>query len=314
MNSLFQNFLAIFVLFMQNTICKSDLNEILNSVYNKMKLISHGNTIYFSRNGKCTNGDSTPLFCLVDNKLYKVVENNKEIVLDIPNYNPEFYYELNIFGKKDNKNVTCIITYINDNNEIKFLSYNINDLIQYSINIEHSLNISMEKPINKYINCQKVLDSKLVCFYRNKDSVIQKIEFNLNSNFNKAYSSNIVHDFRVKYDDVSISDDDFIIFSYLINKIKYILCPNSNKYDDFRIYFKKNFPYQNTNDEVISIINLDKPDFSCKNNTEKLLSLLFINSMKTVEEMVKVQENNKNEVNFFYFSNEFDNAVSLIYE
>ena len=75
---------------MQNTICKSDLNEILNSVYNKMKLISHGNTIYFSRNGKCTNDDSTPLFCLVDNKLYKVVENNKEIVLDIPNYNPDF--------------------------------------------------------------------------------------------------------------------------------------------------------------------------------------------------------------------------------
>ena len=214
---------------------------------------------------------------------------------------------MNIFGKKDNKNVTCIITYINDNNEIKFLSYNINDLIQYSINIEHSLNISMEKPINKYINCQKMLDSKLVCFYRNKDSVIHKIEFN----FYNAYSSKIDDYFRVKYDDDSISDDDFIIFSYLNNKIKYILCPNSNKYDDFRIYFKKNFPYQNTNDKVKSIDNLDKSDFSCKNNAEKLLSLLFINSMNTAGEMVKFQENDENEVNFFYFSDEFSNMVSL---
>ena len=213
MNSSFQNFVVIFVLFMQNAICQSDLNEILNSVYNKMKLISNGSTIYFSRNGKCTNDDFTPLFCLVDNKLYKVVKNNKEIVLDIPNYNPEFYYELNILGKQASKNVTCIITYINDNNEIKFLSYNINDLIQFSINIEHSLNISKEKPINKYINCQKVLNSQLACFYRNKDSVIHKIEFN----FNKAYSSKIVDDFRVKYDDDSISDDDFIIFSYSIS-------------------------------------------------------------------------------------------------
>ena len=83
--------------------------------------------------------------------------------------------------------------------------------------------------------------------------------------------------------------------------------------DDFRIYFKKNFLYQNTNDEVISIDNLDKHNFSCKNNTEKFLSLLFINSMNTAEEMVKVQENDENEVNFFYFSNGFYDAVSLIY-
>ena len=64
---------------------------------------------------------------------------------------------------------------------------------------------------------------------------------------------------------------------------------------------------------IQKVDNLDKSDFSCKNNTEKLLSLLFINSMNKVEDIVKVQENDENEVNFFYFSNEFNNMVSLIY-
>ena len=81
---------------------------------------------------------------------------------------------------------------------------------------------------NKYINCQKEFDSKLVCFYRNKDGFIQKIEFNsfflyiylyyiYNINFYNDYSSNFVNDFKVKYNDDSISDDDFIIFSYSIS-------------------------------------------------------------------------------------------------
>jgi hypothetical protein len=149
-----------------------------------------------------------------------------------------------------------------------------------------------------------MLDPKLVCFYRNEDNVIQKIEFN----FYNDHPS-FVHDFKVKYNDDSISDDDFIIFSYLNNKIKYLLCLNSNKYDDFRIYFKNTFPYQNTNGGVIPINDLDKPDFSCKNNTEKLLSLLFINSR--LEDMLTIQEYDDNEANFYYFSNGFNGAISL---
>ena len=297
MNSSFKNFLAIFAIFIQNAICISDLNEILSELYNKMKLISHGSTIYFSRNGKCTNDDSTPLFCLVDNKLYKVSEENKELILDIPNYNPEFYYELNIFGKKDYKNVTCIITYINDNNEIKFLFYKINNLIEYNLNKEHSLNISRANPINKYINCQKEFDSKLVCFYRNKDGFIQKIEFN----FHNDYSSNFVNDFKVKYNDDSISDDDFIIFSYLNNKIKYILCLNSSKYDDFQIYTKKNFPNTNLNTNGHTINNLDKIEFSCKYNTGKLLSFLFIKN----DDLSSYRQENKG--NFIFFSERISN-------
>ena len=85
---------------------------------------------------------------------------------------------MNILGNIKTNNITCIITYINDNNEIKFLFYKINNLIQNNLKKEHSLNISKANPINKYINCQKELDSKLVCFYRNKDGFVQKIEFN----------------------------------------------------------------------------------------------------------------------------------------
>jgi hypothetical protein len=148
---------------------------------------------------------------------------------------------------------------------------------------------------NKYINCQKELDSKLVCFYRNKDGFIQKIEFN----FFNDYSSNFVNDFKVKYNDDSISDDDFIIFSYLNNKIKYILCLNSSKYDDFQIYTKKNFPNTNSNTNGQTINDLDKIEFSCKYNTGKLLSFLFIKN----DDLSSYRK--ENEDNFFFFLMEF---------
>ena len=87
-------FLIIFVL--SNIICQDRLNEIFKIIYDKMKLLPYGSTIYFAKNGKCVQDYSTSLLCLVNQTLYKVEGNNYFFILNISDYNQSYYYELNI--------------------------------------------------------------------------------------------------------------------------------------------------------------------------------------------------------------------------
>ena len=86
-------FLSFFISYIE---CNEEIFDIFNVIYKKMELLPYGSTIFFSKNGKCTKDYNTPLFCLVNNSLYKIEEYNQSFVFNISEYNDEIYYEFNI--------------------------------------------------------------------------------------------------------------------------------------------------------------------------------------------------------------------------
>ena len=94
------------------------ISDIFNEIFKKMELLPYGSTIFFAKNGKCTKDSNTPLFCLINNSIYKVEENNQTFVFNISEYNDDIYYELNILNNTNTKNITCILSYINNSEYI----------------------------------------------------------------------------------------------------------------------------------------------------------------------------------------------------
>ena len=61
------------------------ISDIFNAIFKKMELLPYGSTIFFAKNGKCTKDSNTPLFCLINNSIYKVEENNQNFFLILVN-------------------------------------------------------------------------------------------------------------------------------------------------------------------------------------------------------------------------------------
>ena len=278
MNLFYQNILMIFLIFVPFLTCKEDISQIINIIYNNMKLLPYGNTVFYSKEIKCTKDDNTPIFCLVNNSLYKPQENKSDLIFNISEYKEDIYYELNILNNTymDN-NVICIITYINHtNSQIKFLYYQINKDNQIISKNESTLDIQQKTPINNYISCLKELNSQMICFYSDNNKNIQKIELNI---INTGLFPKLNEQFNIKYND-SFSEDIFIVFSYLKNQIKYFLCLNSSQ-NNLQIYAKKDFLNNNKlrrfpNDNGQFVNNLEELNYSCQNK-ESLLSFSIIN-------------------------------------
>ena len=157
-----------------NIMCNNDLSSIFQIIYRSMKKLPKGSSIYFSENGKCSKDEYSPIFCLVEKSLYKVDEKNYTWILDLNEYNQSYFYELNIINKTySNSNLSCIITYINQLKEIRFLYYIIDEKFHSNFFKQHSFNIINPLPINHYINCHGVVTSQLNCYFIDTSRMIQ---------------------------------------------------------------------------------------------------------------------------------------------
>ena len=52
-------------------LCIENIDQIFNNAYSKLSEITDENTIYYSRNTKCSNFNSNSGICLIDKHLYK---------------------------------------------------------------------------------------------------------------------------------------------------------------------------------------------------------------------------------------------------
>ena len=175
MKYLNHNILLLIFILISDIIGEERKNKILNIAYNKGQSLPDWNTLYFSKNEKCNKAKDTPFLCILDNSLYIVKETEYINILTIDEYNSNFYYELNVMRIIDTTKTEFIITYMKDKKEIIFLYYEFNiDDNQYVIKANNYLNIESHSPIN----CQKQLDTKLICFFRSNNKKIIKVEFN----------------------------------------------------------------------------------------------------------------------------------------
>ena len=292
----------LFLFFLTNIFCDMALNRNLITVYNKAKSLSVGSIIYFDKYGKCNKYSIDYILCLINYDLSIYGKNSKVIEFNIGEdfKKKNFNLELNVMDIVNSTYFSFLLTYIKDKSEIKFLHYIINTKKNtLDLKTEHSLNISSASPINKYINCQNELGSKIICFYCDINKSVRKIEFNF---YYQQYSSKIYDNYILKYNE-SISDDAFIMASILNDKLKFFLCLDSNQ-DNFLIYAKNNFPpnyygsrrlsgVQSRNDNIFNEI-----PFSC-NEQGKLLSFFIVNRLTSIEDVLTSIEEEKK---FYYFS------------
>ena len=208
--------MTIFTLFLlySNILCETNITEIVNKSYSLLKDLSVGRTIYFSRNIKCISYTSTQIFCLVNNSLYRTVQNQYYLLTDISDYNESYYYDI---GVLTGNYLDCLLYYFTDSNTLKIRVFFINnDNIDNTFNSIY-YNTSMN-PLNNYLNCYCIngfWSSK--CLYINKEKEL--VEITMSSSM---YSESVTSSFRT----AKISENDFInnntfIMSSLNNKFKY---------------------------------------------------------------------------------------------
>ena len=312
MTILYKNIPLIFFIFAQYIFGKDNIPDILETIYDKMKLLPYGSTVFFSKNGKCTKDLNTPIFCLVNNSLYKVEENDQIFIFNFDEYNEDIYYELNVLNTTNEESVTCIISYIDENNKIYFLYYKISEInneLEYNKNIFNSTLIN--QPINKNINCQKetiLLSKNLICFYCGRTKNLVQIIFNMGTSFfiQQSQEENI-------NDNSIILSNSLIIFSILKNQARYFLCSNPSRYS-LKIYAKNKFPPQTSRLRRLGENNNNNNKFNefifiC-NNKESLLIFSIINNNNNNNRncLSSDASNNDPKYNYFSFS---DNSLSI---
>ena len=294
--------LLFFSFFISYIECEEEISDIFNVIYKKINLLPYGSTIFFAKNGKCTKDDNTPLFCLINNSIYKVEENNQSFVFNISEYNDDIYYEFNILNN-DYNNVTCILSFIS-NNEIYFQYYIINEgnIILHQIFNQKLTQLS----INKNINCQKesnIISSNFICFYIGQNRKLYQIRFNINYGF----SINQFEEEKLKDDDLNLNNS-FIILSILKNQPKYFLCLNSSR-DIIKIYTKQNFPPQSfgrrLNNKPTGEVNNKFNEFKFKCNIKESLLIFSILDNKNKDNnnnncLGNYANENIGEYNFFF--------------
>ena len=262
------SFISLIIFIISNISCQLGISDIFNIIYNKMMSLASGGTIYFAKDGKCSKDDSTPIFCLINKSLNKIENNNYSFILDINDFNPDYYYELNIFNNTGANNASCLITYIRENKEIKILYYLINGMNEVQIKGEFSFNKTSFNQNNNIINCQKEMDSQLVCYYFDKDKNIQTVIYNI-----KTCSFSYIYDIdkALKYDNlknIPNLENTFIIISILKSQVKYFICLNTNFQNTLKMYTKRNFPPNYTNRRLWS-------GWQSNNNNDNITEFIF---------------------------------------
>ena len=232
----FSGYILLICCFIFNIFCSDELDYIFQVIYEKMKLLPKGSTIYFAKNGKCSRDEYTPIFCLVDKSLYKVNATGYIRILDINNYNSKYFYELNIINKTY-YSLSCIITYIYEQKEIKFLYYEINENNQAKFDTTTYDLGNKQQSINSYINCHGVLTSQLNCYFIDTKKFVKQIIFNF---YSSIYSQDSDESFLL---DIDLDFSNILpVASYLKDRVKIFICLNSTLNQNYQIYSKINFP------------------------------------------------------------------------
>ena len=264
--------MTIFILFLlySNILCEQNISEIIEKSYSLLKDLSVYSTIYFSRNIKCISYSSTQSFCLINNSLYRTVENQYYFLMNVSDYDSDydesFYYDISVYNSGGY--LDALLFHFTDDNHIKLkfcyiTNGEINQVMQY-IYYNESLN-----PYNKYINCQYISGIwNAKCYYINKEKEIVEIEmssgyYNGNNEVKCLFKTAKIND------DSILNENTFIMTSKINNKFKYFSCSHFIPQNSLDIYIEKEGTFQFSSNGQVSINDLKKLNFYC-NNEEKL--------------------------------------------
>ena len=295
--------------------CADNFNQIFNDAYSKLSQLPDENTIYYSKDIKCSNANSNNIICLAHENLYKIEENNYQLLTNISDYSNKFYYELSLY-KDDNANIIkCYVIYFKNQNELIFKYYQIDiDNNQNIYNEDYVYYNTSINPINSGINCHNNdTDNLFNCFYLNKNKEVIKIDININISTKsltiKFQTININNN-----NDISITNNTIIMSSLYRNKFKFFSCFNYTNTDSFSIYIQKggsppggmNGHRRNLQHGGQSNSNPSGPkneielkNFTCE-NTEKMI-LFSIFKDECPNDMNCINQNNLNKLDFSIF-------------
>ena len=232
-------FIILYFIIIINATSLDNLDEIFDSIYSKMSMLPTGSTIYFSKTGKCSTDNNSPIYCLINENFYEVKEDNYTLLGTIQNYSDNNYYELNIiYNYSGDSNTQYFIIYFENSDRIIFKYYNKNNCSQIDY---YYYNTSLN-PINKGINCRVLNDfEKIVCYYLNKNNIIKEIEIKIQNE-----TANLTGQFKtsnIRLNNFTADNDTFIMTS-VFNKYNYFMCLDDNLNKSFAI-FKEHFNYEN---------------------------------------------------------------------
>ena len=292
--------MIIFTLFLlySNILCETNITEIVNKSYSLLKDFSVGRTIYFSRNIKCISYTSTQSFCLVNNSLYRTVQNQYYLLTDISDYNESYYYDI---GVLPGSFLDCLLYNFTDSNTLKIRVFYIkNDNIDNTFNSIY-YNTSMN-PLNKYLNCYCIdgyWSSK--CLHINKEKEL--VEITMSSSMG---SESVTSSFRT----AKISENDFInnntfIMSSLNDKFKYFFCSNYIPENSLNIYIEKEGNFQFSSNSEVSINDFKKFNFYCENE-EKIFFFALFNEVQSEDNTNSADLN----ISTFIIPNQQENNIT----
>ena len=245
-------FIILYFTIIINATSLDNLDEIFHIIYSKMSMLPTGSTIYFSKTGKCSTDNNSPIYCLINENFYEVKEDNYTLLGTIQNYSDNNYYELNIiYNYSGDSNTQYLIIYFESSDRIIFKYYNKNNCSQIDY---YYYNTSLN-PINKGINCRVLNDfEKIVCYYLNKNNIINEIEIKTQNE-----TANLTGQFKtsnIRLNNFTADNDTFIMTS-VFNKYNYFMCLDDNLNKSFAI-FKEHFNFEDN--------DMPKPERTLRSN------------------------------------------------
>ena len=217
-------------------ISQDNIGDIVQKVYSQISKLPVGSTIYYSRNIKCSNYNSTSSICLINGSLYKTVgENNIFLLQNITGYSDSFYYELNIYNDSM-EYINCIITHFFNKSLVIFKYYYINIFNNSFNHDDYTYYNKSMNPLNKGISCQ-TNDTifNFNCFYINNDKNIIQMDISTINGTNKTECITKKAIISNKYN-VFPDDNILIMSSFFKNKYKYFSYLYFNNVDSFSIF------------------------------------------------------------------------------
>mgnify|MGYP007101898420 CR=1 FL=1 len=314
----FPRFIVFTLILFKYFSCTDHFSQIFNNAYSKLSQFPEENTIYYSKDIKCSNINSNNIICLAYKNLYKIsTGNNYQLLTDISDYSNKFYYELNLYKDENTNNVKCYVIYFKNQNELIFKYYQIDiDNNQNIYNEDYVYYNTSINPINSGINCHNNdTDNLFNCFYLNKNKEVIKMDININISTKsltiESQTININNN-----NDISITNNTLIMSSLYRNKFKFFSCFNYTNTDSFSIYIQKGgappgdmgAPKRNLQPGGQSNSNpsdggpnneIELKNFTCE-NTEKMI-LFSIFKDECPNDMNCINQNNLNKLDFSIF-------------
>ena len=283
-------------------ISQDNIADIVQKVYSQISKLPVGSTIYYSRNIKCSNYNSTSSICLINGSLYKTEgENNYILLHNITGYSDSFYYELNIYNDSM-EYINCLITHFYNQSLIIFKYYSINIFNNSFSNNDYTYYNKSVNPLNKGINCQtNDTTFNFNCFYINNDKNIIQMDISKINGTNKTKCITKIASISNK--NIVIPDNNILIMSsFFQNKFKFFSCIYCNKSDLFSIFVPKikNVEFENGvggrggGDNEFQTLN-----FNCENNDKIILFTAF--KSQCIENDYCITQSLSNNINLYVF-------------